>query len=29
MMEKFLSLAPANTPQAEAGRRYLASWRDR
>ncbi len=29
LMEKFLSLAPAGTAQAEAGRRYLAAWRQR
>jgi choline-sulfatase len=29
MMEKFLGLAPAGSAQAEAGRRYLSSWRSR
>ncbi|HEX7502408.1 MAG TPA: tetratricopeptide repeat protein [Acidobacteriota bacterium] len=29
MMEKFLGLAPAGSAQAEAGRRYLAAWRNR
>jgi len=29
LMEKFLSLAPAGSAQAGAGRRYLAAWRDR
>ena len=29
LMEKFLSLAPAGTAQAEAGRRHLAAWRRR
>lgn len=29
MMEKFLSLAPAGSAQAGAGRRYLAAWRNR
>jgi choline-sulfatase len=29
MMEKFLALAPAGSAQAEAGRRYLAAWRNR
>jgi choline-sulfatase len=29
MMEKFLELAPSGSAQAEAGRRYLSSWRGR